>query len=79
MSGKWSNSVETIANKQELMDAFEILIPECLDNERAKSEVFGGSKDWMMFELVVSSSFIFTMVILMIKSRFMNIGIDHSY
>ena len=58
------------------IEAFNILVPECLANEEINNEVFGRIKEWILVELIVASSFTFTMLILVIKSRFINIGID---
>ena len=38
----------------------------------------GCSFEWMMIELLVFSTFLFTMILLMLKSRFSKIGIDNS-
>lgn len=40
--------------------------------------MFGRAQEWFFIELLVFYSFLLTMSILMIKSRFMNIGIDNS-
>lgn len=38
----------------------------------------GRSFEWMIIELLVFASFLLTMVFLMIKSRYMKVGIDNS-
>lgn len=58
--------------------AIEILSPSCLTEKVDKHIVFGGSQEWFFIELLVFFSFLSTMSFLMIKSRFMNIGIDNS-
>ena len=80
MDQNWGKiTIESIGNSTLVTEAFDLKIPECFYDEHARLEVFGGSKEWIIFELIVAFSFIFTMVLLMMKSRFINIGIDNSY
>lgn len=58
--------------------AAEVLLPPCFTDDEHRYLVFGRTLEWEWLEILVYISFQFTMVILMIKSRFKNIGIDNS-
>jgi hypothetical protein len=59
--------------------ALEHHFPRCFDIESGgKYESFGRVEEWIMIELLVFCTFLLTLAILLIKSRFMNIGFDNS-
>ena len=52
--------------------------PECLTN-RAIIHKWGGAViDWIECELIFHLTYVFTFVLLMIKSRLMTVGMDHT-
>jgi len=53
--------------------------PRCFDIESGgKYESLGRVEEWIIIELLVYCTFLVTLAILLIKSRFMNIGFDNS-
>ena len=60
------------------IDASQVLLPPCLTDREHRMIVFGRTLEWQWIELLVYIMFVFTMMILMIKSRCVNIGIDNS-
>jgi hypothetical protein len=53
-------------------------VPDCFLDKIKYNEMTGRSLQWFILEIMVFASYTFTMVLLMIKSRFINVGIDQS-
>lgn len=60
------------------IEAMDVLTPICFETEQGRIDAFGRCQEWFMIELMVCATFLTTMIILMIKSRFGNIGFDNS-
>ena len=56
------------------IEASRVLKFPCLTDEEHRLIVFGRTLEWLWIELLVYIMFALTMVILIIKSRFINIG-----
>ena len=53
--------------------------PECLQNKSILKEWAGGCFDWMMLEIIIFTTYASTLILLMIKSRFMSVGNDNTH
>lgn len=53
-------------------------LPECITNLQLNKSVTKNSIYWLQIECLVATGYIFTMMLLMFKSRFTLIGIDQS-
>ena len=49
-----------------------------METKEGRIEIYGRCEEWFIIELTVFLTFMGTMIILMIKSRFTNIGFDNS-
>lgn len=56
----------------------EGVLPMCINNQKDLTKYFGHAFEWLLLEFGVWIIFLFTMLILLIQSRFKNIGIDQS-
>jgi len=62
-----------------MYEAFEILQPRYF-REKDDIEIWGGkAKEWFVMEIAVFFFYGFTLIILLIKGKFVTIGIDSSY
>jgi hypothetical protein len=64
------------AIKKELFNGRDI--PDCIKDNTVNSDVVYNSIYWLEIEIMVAMTYLFTMMILMLKSRFTLIGIDQS-
>lgn len=51
-------------------------IPPCIISFQESEKYFGLTPEWLFIELVAWACFVSTLIILMIKSRFSQIGIN---
>ena len=54
------------------------LFPTCISDLKVRPLVLGRVLEWYALEIVVFFGYLFTMVLLMIKSRFKLVGVDQS-
>jgi hypothetical protein len=69
-------AIKAAYGSDKLAKGYEFLINQC---GKADVELFGGRvREFLWIEVFVFTFFMLTMLILMIKSRFMPVGVDNS-
>ena len=54
------------------------LFPKCISNPTIRPKVLGRILEWYVIEITVFFAYLFTMLLLMVKSRFKLVGVDQS-
>jgi len=52
--------------------------PSCFEDKKLMKQWAGGSIDWVICEIVIFISYVSTLILLIIKSRFFGVGIDQT-
>ena len=58
--------------------AIDFIQPECLTDWSKIKDWAGGVLDWILCEIIIHVTYMFTFIILMIKSRFGPVGVDNT-
>jgi hypothetical protein len=63
----------------EAKNALDTKVPECLIDRQVYLEVTGNSLYWFILEILVFFANLMTLMILMMKSRCINIGVNQTH